>query len=175
MKPYRILNRGFTLIELLVVVAIIGLLASIVLVSLNSARLKAKDTKIIADANQIRDLMEAEYSSTGNYTNVKNGGNWNACTGATGAYAAQVNEACADIMSNETTCPKTWPVNMPLCEYFMTVVPDSPDKYSIDVALPGASASAGVGMYYCVGSSGRNSVSAALANGWTDPGCGSNP
>ena len=42
-------NKGFTLIELLVVIAIIGILASVVLVSLNSSREKAKRAAAIAD------------------------------------------------------------------------------------------------------------------------------
>lgn len=60
-------DRGFTLIELLVVVAIIGILASVILVSLSSARNKARDARIISDVQQIRTQIESD-SSGSNYS-----------------------------------------------------------------------------------------------------------
>ncbi len=60
-------GAGFTLIELLVVIAIIGLLASVVLVSLNSTRKKARDTKRLADINQIQKALALYYDANGQY------------------------------------------------------------------------------------------------------------
>lgn len=60
-------KRGFTLIELLVVIAIIGLLASIVAVSVNSARRKARDVKRIADLKTISTALEMYYDQYGTY------------------------------------------------------------------------------------------------------------
>ncbi len=51
-------ERAFTLVELLVVIAIIGILATIVLVSLNTARIRARDTKRLGDIRQIQLALE---------------------------------------------------------------------------------------------------------------------
>jgi len=60
-------NLGFTLIELLVVIAIIGLLASVVLLALNSARARARDVKRIADMNQMAKVMELYFGDYSSY------------------------------------------------------------------------------------------------------------
>ena len=51
-------NKGFTLIELLVVIAIIGLLSTLAVVALNSARAKSRDAKRVADVKQIQTALE---------------------------------------------------------------------------------------------------------------------
>lgn len=65
MKPS--VERGFTLIELLVVIAIIGLVASVVLVSLDTARAKARDARRSEDLENIRLALELYYNDYGSY------------------------------------------------------------------------------------------------------------
>ncbi len=65
------LKRGFTLIELLVVIAIIGILASVVLASLNSARDKGADAAIKSNLNNSRAQAELFYdNNTRSYDGV---------------------------------------------------------------------------------------------------------
>jgi type II secretion system protein G len=58
---------GFTLIELLVVIAVIGLLASVVLVALNSSRAKARDARRRADLKQVATALEFYYNDNNRY------------------------------------------------------------------------------------------------------------
>lgn len=61
------MKKGFTLIELLVVIAIIGILAAIVLVSLSGARNSAKDARLTADLQQVRNFSEVYQSADSDY------------------------------------------------------------------------------------------------------------
>jgi prepilin-type N-terminal cleavage/methylation domain-containing protein len=79
-------KTGFTLIELLVVIAIIGILASIVLVSFPSANNKAKDARVLAAMNQLRDKAAAFYTDNSTYAGFS-------CT------VADIKPLCDDILA----------------------------------------------------------------------------
>ncbi|MFA6076751.1 MAG: type II secretion system protein [Candidatus Paceibacterota bacterium] len=60
-------KKGFTLIELLVVVAIISLLSSIVMASLNSARAKARDAQKKTELRQMATALEMYFDKNNTY------------------------------------------------------------------------------------------------------------
>lgn len=60
-------KKGFTLIELLVVIAIIGLLSTLAVVALGSARVKARDSKRLSDLKQLQTALELYYTDQGSY------------------------------------------------------------------------------------------------------------
>jgi prepilin-type N-terminal cleavage/methylation domain-containing protein len=65
MYPPR--TKGFTLIELLVVISIIGVLSSVVLVSLSTARAKSLDARRLSDMSSVRTALELYFSSNSSY------------------------------------------------------------------------------------------------------------
>ncbi len=106
-------TRGFTLIELLVVIAIIGILASVVLASLNSARDKGANAAAKSSLNNMRAQAELIYDTANpdSYETVCedaiiiNG--ITAAANATGFPISAGNAVCAD---NATT----WAAQVPL-------------------------------------------------------------
>lgn len=66
-------NKGFTLIELLVVVAIIGILSSVVLASLSSARNKGRDAAVKSALASARAQAEILADASGGYANACSG------------------------------------------------------------------------------------------------------
>lgn len=76
-------KKGFTLIEVLVVVAIVGILASLVVVGLGGTQARGRDAKRLSDLQQARNGLELYMAKCGYYPGTPQ----NNATCA--AYAAQ--------------------------------------------------------------------------------------
>ena len=109
---YKKSKFGFTLIELLVVIAIIALLASIILIATNTARIRSRDAKRIADLRQIATAVSLYYSDNGHYP-------------ITGGAASCFDCTSASYLNQTITNPNAATIVAALQPY-MAVVPKDP-------------------------------------------------
>ena len=65
-------TKGFTLIEMLTIIAIIGILATMVVVNVSGARIRARDTKRLADVKSIQNALEMYFYKTKTYPSDTN-------------------------------------------------------------------------------------------------------
>jgi len=96
-------KKGFTLIELLIVIAIIGILSTLAVAALGSARVRMRDSQRLADLGQFQNALEIYYNQHSAYpldTNVILGSTNFAClssvtgfgpSGCTEAILPQIN------------------------------------------------------------------------------------
>lgn len=147
-------QKGFTLIELLVVIAIIGILSSIVLASLSSARTKGDDAAIQGNLNNMRTQAELFYanSTTSNYGTVGTispASLVGVCNPATGGIFAASGTGTVGAMITATKA-RSATVN---CSVLPTT--GSMTSWAVEAQLKSSSS------YFCVDSSGAATTTAA--------------
>lgn len=135
-------KNAFTLIELLVVISIIGILTSLVMSNMNSARERARDTQRKSDLRNIQTALRLYYNDKGRYPCSDTSYQIRAC----GTQAA-----CADVTAclwgNEWAVGTTVYMNklpngpLPDEKYQYTYIDD--DSYTLSACLENASDSSG--------------------------------
>ena len=140
-------KRGFTLIELLVVIAIIGILASVVLASLNTARDKGADAAIKSSLNNMRAQAELIYDTDKDYDAV--------C----GANSVTQNPQVVNAVAAATSAGSA------------AVVCGKPASGQASNYMIAAQLKTNTGQYYCVDSAGSSEVTTGSMPAGTSVAC----
>lgn len=117
--------KGFTLIELLIVVTIMGVLGTIIVTSLSTARIKGRDAKRQGDLQELQKALDLYVTHYGSYPNP--------------------NAACGTSSNDVWSSWNCW--NDLLPEEYMAVMPQDPEN--VDLGNCGVTANCHI-YHYCV-------------------------
>lgn len=123
-------KKGFTLVELLVVISIMGILASVAIVNVSSARVKARDDKRKIDIDTVAQSLELYYSQYKKYP-------CSTCMTFTSTNWTTLKLLLSGYIS-------TWPTDPPKYVY---TVNSTAKKYVVDATLEKVDTNATVGNY----------------------------
>ena len=145
-------NKGFTLIELLVVIAIIGILSSVVLASLSSARNKGKDAAVKSQLASMKAQAEIFYSAASSYEGL--------CASTTGGFGGTGGPGLLLATKEAAGVATTISPNSATQAGGSAFISchDAADTWVVDAPLV---ADATAGAMFCVDSSGVSKVEAA--------------
>ncbi len=96
-------KKGFTLVELLVTIGIIGILATVTVVSVGGARGKARDSKRLSDIKQMQSALELYSSDVGGFYP----GGTDALIGETDGYTVICEDGFVTV-ANKANCTSTY-------------------------------------------------------------------
>lgn len=96
-------RAGFTIVELLIVIVVIAILATISIVAYNGIQQRAKNTKIIASANQVVKAITGYIATNGSYPLATNGSYCIVSAESSCRYAGQPLPADTTLNSNLQT------------------------------------------------------------------------
>ncbi len=160
MNRKTVFTKGFTLIELLVVIAIIGILAAVVIGSLNDARSGGQDASIKQSIANIRSQAELVYNS--------NGYSYDGICGD--LRVTNLISAALDVVNGtaySSTTAMSGAGNGPAATDRIAACADEDTRYIVQAPL--ANPAAANTKFWCVDSTGASQeVSARIATGdWT--------
>jgi len=112
MNKIKNFHKGFTLIELLIVIAIIGVLATLLMVNFVGVRQRARDAQRKSDLRQLQSALEIYRSDNGGYPNpvVSSTANLFTCTSGTGKCV----NSSGNCFGNSPTCTTIYMQSLPV-------------------------------------------------------------
>ncbi len=101
-------KKGFTLIELLIVVAIIGILASVILVGLGPTQRAGRDARRVADLRNLQNGIALYYNKTGAYPGARNSSITVSGANGLGSILTNANIGIYQVPSDPTSGSSYW-------------------------------------------------------------------